>query len=140
MKVSQIMNQKKKLVNEKEKTNTDEIKALLHKYRIEKVLLVDDNFHLRGMVTNTDILKAEAYPNGCKDDQGRLRVDGSVSVTLRYAGRTAGSDARFQPMIEPPPLARTRPSEDTSRHATSPKCPRNTLSASCVAIFHSRTF
>src|SRR5690606_28859553 len=73
--------------------STDEIKTLLHKYRIEKVLLVDDRFHLTGTVTNTDILKAEAYPNACKDDQGRLRVGAAV-------GTGAGTEERVAALVE----------------------------------------
>jgi IMP dehydrogenase len=91
--VSSIMTPKDKLVTAKEGTSTEEIKSLLHKYRIEKVLLVDDNFHLKGMVTNTDILKAEAYPNACKDDQGRLRVGAAV-------GTGAGTEERVAALIE----------------------------------------
>ncbi|HEX4937895.1 MAG TPA: IMP dehydrogenase, partial [Candidatus Kapabacteria bacterium] len=91
--VSSIMTPKDKLVTAKEGASTDEIKSLLHKYRIEKVLLVDDNFHLKGMVTNTDILKAEAYPNGCKDNQGRLRVGAAV-------GTGAGTEERVAALVE----------------------------------------
>ncbi|HVL02261.1 MAG TPA: IMP dehydrogenase [Dongiaceae bacterium] len=91
--VSSIMTPKEKLVTAKEGTSTEEIKILLHKYRIEKVLLVDDKFHLKGMVTNTDILKAEAYPNGCKDNQGRLRVGAAV-------GTGAGTEERVAALVE----------------------------------------
>jgi IMP dehydrogenase len=91
--VSSIMTPKDKLVTAKEGTSTEEIKSLLHKYRIEKVLLVDDSFHLKGMVTNTDILKAEAYPSACKDDQGRLRVGAAV-------GTGAGTEERVAALIE----------------------------------------
>ncbi len=91
--VSSIMTPKDKLVTAREGTSTDEIKSLLHKYRIEKVLLVDERFHLKGMVTNTDILKAEAYPFSCKDDQGRLRVGAAV-------GTGAGTEERVAALIE----------------------------------------
>ncbi|MGB3622270.1 IMP dehydrogenase [Ketobacter sp. MCCC 1A13808] len=91
--VSAIMTQKDKLVTAKEGASSDEIKALLHKYRIEKVLLVDDEFRLKGMVTNTDIRKAEAYPLACKDDQGRLRVGAAV-------GTGEGTEERIQVLVE----------------------------------------
>ena len=91
--VSQIMTPKDKLVTAKEGASTDEIKSLLHKYRIEKVLLVDDSFNLTGMVTNTDLLKAEAFPNSCKDEHGRLRVGAAV-------GTGAGTEERVAALIE----------------------------------------
>ncbi len=79
-KVSSIMTPKDKLVTAREGASAQQIKELLHKYRIEKVLLVDDDFRLTGMVTNTDITKAEAYPNACKDGDGRLRVGAAVGT------------------------------------------------------------
>jgi IMP dehydrogenase len=91
--VSTIMTPKDKLVTAKEGTGTKEIKALLHKYRIEKILLVDDQFRLKGMVTNTDIRKAEAYPLACKDDQGRLRVGAAV-------GTGEGTEERVHALVE----------------------------------------
>jgi len=54
--------------------------ALLHKYRIEKVLVVNDKFELRGLITVKDIQKATEFPNACKDDQGRLRVGAAVGT------------------------------------------------------------
>jgi IMP dehydrogenase len=78
--VSSIMTPKHRLVTAKEGTSLAEVKGLLHKHRIEKVLLVDDEFHLTGMMTNTDIRKAERYPSACKDGQGRLRVGAAVST------------------------------------------------------------
>lgn len=57
------------------------------------MLLVDDEFHLKGMVTNTDILKAEAYPLACKDEQGRLRVGAAV-------GTGEGTDERVKALVE----------------------------------------
>lgn len=78
--VSSIMTPKERLVTAKEGTPFEEIKELLQKHRIEKVLLVDDDFHLKGMMTTTDINKAEAYPLACKDSQGRLRVGAAVGT------------------------------------------------------------
>jgi IMP dehydrogenase len=78
--VTTIMTPKERLVTAKEGTSLDEIKNLLHIHRIEKVLIVNDEFKLRGMVTLKDIRKAEAYPNACKDNYGQLRVGAAVGV------------------------------------------------------------
>ena len=78
--VSTIMTGKDKLVTVKEGAASDEVLALLHKYRIEKVLVVNDDFQLRGLITVKDIQKASEYPNACKDDQGRLRVGAAVGT------------------------------------------------------------
>lgn len=91
--VSSIMTPREKLVTAREGTPPDEIRVLLHKHRIEKVLLVDEQFRLRGIVTNTDIRKAEAYPNACKDAFGRLRVGAAV-------GTGAGNEDRIDALIE----------------------------------------
>jgi IMP dehydrogenase len=58
----------------------EESKALLHKYRIEKLLVVDDNYELKGLITIKDIEKIKKYPWSCKDEYGRLRVGGAVGV------------------------------------------------------------
>jgi IMP dehydrogenase len=91
--VSSIMTPKEKLVTAREGATPGEIRALLHKHRIEKVLLVDADFRLRGVVTNTDIRKAEAYPNACKDALGRLRVGAAV-------GTGAANEERVAALIE----------------------------------------
>ncbi|MFO7594054.1 MAG: IMP dehydrogenase [Pseudomonadota bacterium] len=90
--VSTIMTPKDKLVTVKEGTDREKIKALLHEHRIEKVLVVDDNFRLRGMVTVKDIQKATDKPNACKDDQGRLRCGAAVGV-----GK--GTDERIEALV-----------------------------------------
>ena len=79
--VSAIMTPKDLLVTVKEGASADEVKTLLHKHRIEKVLVVNDAFELCGLITVKDIDKAEKYPNACKDDQGRLRVGASVGTS-----------------------------------------------------------
>jgi len=58
----------------------EESKALLHQYRIEKLLVVDDDFELKGLITIKDIEKIKKYPLSCKDEYGRLRVGGAVGV------------------------------------------------------------
>jgi IMP dehydrogenase len=80
-KVSQVMTPKDRLVTVAEGAESEEIKSLLHRYRIEKVLVVNESFDLRGLITVKDIDKAEAFPNACKDDQGRLRVGASVGTS-----------------------------------------------------------
>ena len=78
--VSEIMTAKDKLVTVKEGANLDDVKELLHRHRIEKVLIVDDAFRLQGMMTVKDIEKAKAYPHAAKDDQGRLLVGAAVGT------------------------------------------------------------
>jgi IMP dehydrogenase len=78
--VSSIMTRKRELVTVLEGTDLADVKQLLHRHRIEKVLVVDDAFRLRGMITAKDIFKAERYPNACKDADGRLRVGAAVGV------------------------------------------------------------
>ncbi|MBP6381154.1 MAG: IMP dehydrogenase [Pseudomonadales bacterium] len=78
--VSSIMTRKRELVTVLEGTDLADVKQLLHRHRIEKVLVVDDAFRLRGMITAKDIFKAERYPNACKDVDGRLRVGAAVGV------------------------------------------------------------
>jgi IMP dehydrogenase len=78
--VKNIMTRKERLVTVKEGASEDEVLALLHKFRIEKVLVVDDAFRLRGLITVKDIQKARDNPNACKDDHERLRVGAAVGV------------------------------------------------------------
>jgi IMP dehydrogenase len=87
------MTPKDKLVTVKEGADPDAVRALLHKHRIEKVLVVNDAFELKGLITVTDIDKAEQHPNACKDEQGRLRVGASVGVG-------EGTDERVAALIE----------------------------------------
>lgn len=78
--VSALMTQKSNLVTALEGAERTHVQKLLHKNRIEKVLLVDDAFRLKGMVTVKDILKAQEKPNACKDSAGQLRVGAAVGV------------------------------------------------------------
>jgi IMP dehydrogenase len=78
-KVSDLMT-KKNLVTVRESVDQDEAKRLLHQHRIEKLLVVDGNYHCVGLITVKDIEKAVANPNACKDEQGRLRVAAATSV------------------------------------------------------------
>ncbi|MEE8321507.1 MAG: IMP dehydrogenase, partial [Gammaproteobacteria bacterium] len=78
--VATIMTPKDRLVTVKEGADDNEIKGLLHKHRIEKLLVVNDAFQLRGLVTVKDIQKAHEYPNACKDGDEQLRVGAAVGV------------------------------------------------------------
>ena len=91
--VSSIMTGRDKLVTVKEGAERDEVIRLLHQYRIEKVLVVDDDFRLRGMITVKDIQKASDKPNACKDELGRLRVGAAVGVGV-------GTDERVDALVE----------------------------------------
>ncbi len=74
------MTPKDRLVTVPEGANREQVQELLHKHRIEKVLVVNDDFQLRGMITVKDIQKAHDYPNACKDELGRLRVGAAVGT------------------------------------------------------------
>ncbi|PKN05353.1 MAG: IMP dehydrogenase [Deltaproteobacteria bacterium HGW-Deltaproteobacteria-9] len=91
--VSRVMT-KKRLVTVKSNISLEESKKLLHKHRIEKLLVVDDDYNLKGLITIKDIEKIKRYPNACKDSLGRLRVGAAVGIldreprvdALLYAG------------------------------------------------------
>ena len=79
-------------------TSLEEAKRHLHEHRIEKLLVVDENQHLRGLITIKDIDKVQKYPNACKDDHGRLRVAAAIGVTADTLERSeqllaGGADA-----------------------------------------------
>ena len=78
-KVSEVMT-KDRLITSPIGTTLDEAKKLLHKYKIEKLPIVDDDFNLKGLITIKDIEKREKYPRSCKDHMGRLRVGAAVGV------------------------------------------------------------
>jgi IMP dehydrogenase len=80
---------KEDLVTVPEGTTLDQAKALLHKHRIEKVLVVDDAGNLKGLITVKDIQKMMQYPNACKDELGRLRVGAAVGASGDYLERAA---------------------------------------------------
>ncbi|MBI5612326.1 MAG: IMP dehydrogenase [Gammaproteobacteria bacterium] len=78
--VSRIMTPKERLVTVKEGAARDEVLRLFHEHRIEKVLVVDDQFRLKGLITVKDIQKSSEYPRSAKDGSGRLRVGAAVGV------------------------------------------------------------
>lgn len=88
-KVRDVMTPKERLVTVREGADKNEVRELLHKHRLEKVLIVDDKFNLKGMMTVKDIEKAKAYPLASKDDQGRLRVGAAVGTGKDTGERVA---------------------------------------------------
>ncbi|MGL5251574.1 MAG: IMP dehydrogenase [Moraxella sp.] len=90
--VRNIMTPKEKLVTVKEGEPTENIKRLLHEHRIEKVIVVDDNFQLKGLITVNDFTKAENNPNACRDSKGSLRVGAAV-------GTGADTEARVEALV-----------------------------------------
>ena len=91
--VEQIMTQKDRLVTVREGAPREEVVALMQKHRIEKVLVVNADFKLKGMITVKDFQKAERKPNACKDEKGRLRVGAAV-------GAGAGNEERVAALVE----------------------------------------
>ncbi len=71
-------------------TTLDEAKALLQRYKIEKLLVVDEHYHLKGLITVKDIQKKIKFPNACKDKMGRLRVGAAVGVGSDLLARAKG--------------------------------------------------
>ena len=78
--VHSIMTPKDKLITVKEGTSKGRIRSLLHEHRIEKVLVINDDFKLRGLITVKDIQKSTDFPYACKDSSGSLRVGAAVGV------------------------------------------------------------
>lgn len=90
--VSALMTVKEKLVTVKEGAERKEILGLMHEHRIEKILMIDSAFKLKGLITVKDYQKAESKPNACKDELGRLRVGAAVGVG-------AGTDERIDALV-----------------------------------------
>ncbi len=78
--VKNIMTPRDKLVTVKEGASLEEAKALMHRHRLERVLVINGDWELRGLMTVKDILKSSEHPNACKDQFGRLRVGAAVGV------------------------------------------------------------
>jgi IMP dehydrogenase len=74
------MTPRERLVTVKEGASLEEAKRLMNKHRLERVLVVNDSFELRGLVTVKDIMKATEHPHACKDSEGKLRVGAAVGV------------------------------------------------------------
>ena len=91
--VRNIMTRRERLVTVREGAGREEVLSLLHKHRIEKVLVVNDAFELRGLITAKDIQKAKDFPNASRDELQRLRVGAAVGVG-------AGTDERIAALVE----------------------------------------
>jgi IMP dehydrogenase len=91
--IKNIMTPRDKLVTVREGATREEAMALMHKYRLERVLVVNKRFELRGLVTVKDILKSTEHPNACKDSQGRLRVGAAIGVG-------EGTEERAEALVE----------------------------------------
>ncbi|MEE8041833.1 MAG: IMP dehydrogenase [Pseudomonadales bacterium] len=91
--VSSVMTPKERLVTVMEDANEVEVRELLHRHRIEKILVTNDRFELRGLITVKDIKKAQMYPEACKDLLGQLRVAASV-------GTSEDTDDRVSALVE----------------------------------------
>ena len=93
LKVADVMTPEERLITVKENTDSETILELMHKHRIEKILVVNAKHALKGMITLKDFEKAANKPNACKDSQGRLRVGAAVGVG-------AGTEERVAALIE----------------------------------------
>ena len=91
--VATVMTPRERLVTVREGASRDEVQQLLHQNRIEKVLVVNGDFQLRGLVTVKDIQKARQFPNACKDEQQRLRVGAAVGIGT-------GTEARVSALVD----------------------------------------
>lgn len=91
--VTAVMTPKERLVTVKEDASREEIFQKMHERRVEKALVIDENFHLIGMITVKDYQKAEQKPNACKDNLGRLRVGAAV-------GAGEGNEERIAALVE----------------------------------------
>ncbi|HUY02614.1 MAG TPA: IMP dehydrogenase [Rhodocyclaceae bacterium] len=91
--VKNIMTPRERLITVREGSSAEEAKALMHKHRLERVLVINGDFELRGLVTVKDILKSTEYPNACKDSLGHLRVGAAIGVG-------EGTEARAELLAE----------------------------------------
>ncbi|CAM4059355.1 MULTISPECIES: IMP dehydrogenase [Vibrio] len=91
--VSEVMTPKERLATVTEGASPEEVQEKMHEARVEKVLVVNNEFKLRGMITAKDFHKAERKPNACKDERGRLRVGAAV-------GAGAGNEERVAALVE----------------------------------------
>ena len=91
--VKNIMTPQKKLISVREGASRQEAKELMHQHRLERVLVVDEDFQLKGLMTVQDILKESEHPNACKDAHGKLRAGAAVGVG-------EGTEERVEALIE----------------------------------------
>lgn len=93
LKIADVMTPKERLITVKEGATREEVRFLLHKHRLEKLLVVNDKFELRGLITVKDIQKAKDNPHACKDNSEQLRVGAAIGVG-------EGTDERVKVLIE----------------------------------------
>jgi IMP dehydrogenase len=91
--VKRVMTPQKRLVTVREGASREQARRVMHEHRLERVLVVDSAWRLKGLVTVKDILKETEHPNACKDAQGKLRVGAAVGVG-------AGTEERIERLIE----------------------------------------
>ncbi len=91
--IKNIMTPRERLITVRENASREEARSLMHRHRIERVLVVNDAFELRGLITVKDILKSSEHPQACKDDLGRLRVGAAIGVG-------EGTDERAALLVE----------------------------------------
>ncbi len=91
--IQNIMTPRERLITVKESASREEARGLMHRHRIERVLVVNDAFELRGLITVKDILKSSEHPHACKDGFGRLRVGAAIGVG-------EGTDERAALLVE----------------------------------------
>ena len=91
--IQNIMTPRERLIVVKENSSREEARQLMHQHRIERVLVVNDDFELRGLITVKDILKSSEHPLACKDFLGRLRVGAAVGVG-------EGTESRVEVLVE----------------------------------------
>src|SRR5206468_5502394 len=84
--ISKVMT-KENLITVPVGTTREDAEAILHKHRVEKLLVVDDKYNLKGLITVKDIQKKLKYPNAAKDPQGRLRVGAAIGATGDFLER-----------------------------------------------------
>src|SRR5262244_2443698 len=91
--VRSLMTPRERLVYVKEGASPEEAKRLMHRHRLERVMVINGDWELRGLITVKDILKSSEHPNACKDDGGRLRVGAAVGVG-------EGTEERVEALVE----------------------------------------
>jgi IMP dehydrogenase len=91
--VRRVMTPQRRLITVREGASREQAMRLMHEHRLERVLVVDGGWQLKGLVTVKDILKETAHPNACKDSQGKLRVGAAVGVG-------AGTEERVELLVE----------------------------------------
>jgi len=91
--IKSIMTPQRKLITVRDGASREEAMQLMHRHRLERVLVVDEEFRLKGLVTVKDILKESENPNACKDPSGKLRVGAAVGVG-------EGTEERVEMLIE----------------------------------------